>query len=84
MSREHSPASHGRGEVRPGSDPILSFRQCWENLGLSKRTFQRQVQPYLETVQVSPQRRGVRQSVLERFKDSRSLPAARSAAAPQK
>jgi predicted DNA-binding transcriptional regulator AlpA len=61
----------------PGTDPVLTLQQCAQELGMSRPTFWRSALPYLETVQTSPQRRGVRRSVLEQFKRDRTRPAAR-------
>jgi hypothetical protein len=44
---------------------------------MNVRTFWRSVVPYVDTVRLSPQRRGVRRSVLEAFKRARTIPAKR-------
>jgi hypothetical protein len=82
MSLEHSPARQRGATQAPrpqdlAADPILSFHQCAEELGMNVRTFWRSVVPYVDTVRLSPQRRGVRRSVLEAFKRARTIPAKR-------
>jgi hypothetical protein len=77
MSLEHAPVRQpgaARPQV-PAADPILTFQECADELGVKRRTFWRAVLPHLETVRLSPQRRGVRRSVLERFKRARTVPA---------
>jgi hypothetical protein len=81
MPLDHSPARQRRKvaliQEIPGSDPILTLPQCAAELGMTRPTFWRSALPYLETVRLSPQRRGVRRSVLEEFKRARTRPAAR-------
>jgi hypothetical protein len=67
MSIEHSPA-------RQGGDRLLSHRECWEDLGVSRATYFRNVKPLLPIVQITVHRQGVRQSALEDYKQSRTRP----------
>jgi hypothetical protein len=76
MSLEHSPARQGV-QLRPDADRLLSFQECADDLGVHRTTFYRAVLPYLEVVEISAQRRGVRESVFEAFKRSRTRPPAR-------
>jgi hypothetical protein len=59
------------------SDPVRTFRWCAADLGVHPSTWRRNVLPVIESVQVSAKRRGVRQSVHEAYKRSRTRPAAR-------
>ena len=43
-------------------DPVLSIKQMCQDAGISKATWYRRWAPVLPIVQVSPRRRGTRQS----------------------
>jgi hypothetical protein len=79
MSLGHSPARQDgrRGHDSRLSDPVLTFAEVCEELGVSIWTFQRRVRPHVAIVELSRKLRGVRRSELDRFIESRSIPAAR-------
>jgi hypothetical protein len=62
---------------RPVLDPVLTYQQCADDEGVHITTWRRHVLPYIETVAISPRRRGVRRSVHEASKRARSRPPAR-------
>lgn len=61
-------------EARPAPDPIRSYRDAAKELDLSLITFRRRVLPQIPIVLMSPRRRGVRQSVIDAYKESQTRP----------
>jgi hypothetical protein len=59
-------------------DPVCTYQWCADDLGVHLKTWRRTVLPYVETIEVSPKRRGVRLSVHEAYKRTRTRPPARS------
>jgi hypothetical protein len=56
---------------------VLTIAEVCEELGVSYWTWQRRVRPHVAIVELSSRLRGVRRSELNRFIESRSIPAAR-------
>ena len=51
------------------ADPVLSYAESAAELGISLATLKRRVLPQVAIVHMSPRRRGIRLSVIERLKD---------------
>jgi hypothetical protein len=86
VSRMHTPASRPESasqrradDDQPvfGGDPVLSFQECADDYGCHLKTWRRHVLPTVETVDMSPGRRGVRRSVHEASKRARARPPSR-------
>jgi hypothetical protein len=58
-------------------DPIRSFDEAADELHISPSTLRRRILPTVEVVEMSPRRRGLRQSVIERIKLDRTRPPVR-------
>ena len=86
MSLEHAPER--QDGKRPASfrqhDPVFTILEVCADLGISRWTFNRNVRPHVEMVQVSVGRRGIRQSTLESYKAARTIPPARREEGPRK
>jgi hypothetical protein len=65
-----------RASGRRCADPVLTITEVCQELGISIWTWQRRVRPHVTVVELSRKLRGVRRSELDRFIESRSIPAA--------
>jgi hypothetical protein len=60
--------------AREPEDPIRSFDYAADELNISKATLRRRVLPKIPIVEMSPRRRGIRQSIIEQIKRDRTRP----------
>jgi len=61
-----------RVRLKPTANPVMSFQECADDLGVHLATWRRYALPYLEIVEISAKRRGVTLESHQRFKEART------------